>query len=65
MGKGIDRTEFVRKECPACKGNGYKPVGMTEELCECCGGFGLIEKEVPYKFDGPRTQAEIDAIFKE
>lgn len=50
-------------DCPACKGNGYVVEAGQELPCSECAGKGLLEKEVPYKFDGPRTKEEKAAIF--
>lgn len=53
MGKGIDRTQIVRIDCPECRGNGYtrKKGGVEEEMCVKCEGAGTLEKEIPYKFE--------------
>lgn len=63
---GIDRTEILRRDCPTCRGNGFvtKPTG--EESCAPCNGSGMIEKEVPYKFDtnGRRTPEELADIWE-
>lgn len=62
---GIDRTEILRRECPDCKTNGFIIVSGEEQPCTKCGGHGMIEKTVPYKFDGPREEEELDEIFAE
>ncbi len=53
MGKGLDRTQVVRIDCPECKGNGYvrEKGGTTESMCMKCEGAGTLEKEIPYKFE--------------
>lgn len=48
---GIDRKQFIRIDCPSCSGNGYVSSGMGESSCERCGGSGLLEKEIDYRFD--------------
>lgn len=53
----------MRRDCNACKGRGYQTKATGEEACEDCGGMGLLEKEVPYKFDGPRSKEEIAEAF--
>jgi len=58
-----DRTEFLRRDCSTCRGNGYVTVAGDETMCNDCGGSGIIEKEVPFKFDGKRTEEEINDIF--
>lgn len=66
MGSVLDRTEILRKQCPDCKSKGYViGQGGAETICATCGGGGSLEKEVPYKFDGERSQEELDEIFKE
>lgn len=65
MGKGIDRTEFLRRDCKACNGNGYLNRGGSEVPCPACDGAGYEEKEVPFKFDGARSQEEINDIWNE
>lgn len=63
MGKGVDRTEILRMDCPPCHGNGYIARNGGEEFCEDCGGTGMLEKEVPFKFDGERTVEEKAEAF--
>jgi DnaJ-class molecular chaperone len=65
MGKGLERTEILRKDCSSCNGNGYIDGPHGQEGCMACGGSGMIEKEVPFKFDGVRTQDEIDGIWND
>jgi RecJ-like exonuclease len=57
---GVDRTQILRRDCPSCQGKGYVVGSTGEAPCEACQGVGLLEKEVPYKFDtlGKRTQEE-------
>lgn len=62
---GIDRKEILRRDCPECKTKCFIIVNGEEQVCTLCSGYGVIEKEVPYKFDGPRDTEEIDAIFAE
>ena len=56
----LDRKQILRRDCPTCKGNGYVNTGTGETPCEPCGGSGMLEKEVPYRFDteGKRTPEE-------
>jgi DnaJ-class molecular chaperone len=63
MGSGLERTEIIRRDCKACFGNGYLNKGQGEVACEACGGAGQEEKEVPFKFDGQRTQEEKEALW--
>lgn len=63
MGKGIDRTEILRRDCPTCKGKGYVSQSGGESSCEPCGGAGLLEKEVPFKFDGSRSLEEVAELW--
>ncbi len=60
---GIDRTEFLRRDCPTCSGNGYTQKGTDQEFCTACGGSGALEKEVPFKFDGLRSKEELAEIW--
>lgn len=63
---GIDRKEILRIDCPTCHGNGYTGVvEVSEVVCERCGGSGMLEKEVPFKFDGERSAAELQEIWKD
>lgn len=62
---GLDRKEILRKDCGHCAGNGYTGREPDEQVCENCGGSGQVEKEVPFKFDGPRSQAEIEQAWRE
>lgn len=59
-----DRKEILRRDCPTCKGNGYVVAGGSETACSECGGAGLLEKEVDYKHDGPRTPEELAEIWE-
>lgn len=61
---GLDRTEVIRRDCPDCHGNGYKNVGGVESLCGMCGGAGVLEKEVPFKFDGKRSREETAELWE-
>lgn len=63
---GIDRTQVVRIDCTTCKGNGYVRNGAAESMCEKCGGGGVLEREVPYKFEthGVLTDEEKAEIFE-
>ncbi|MES2224973.1 MAG: hypothetical protein V4478_03225 [Patescibacteria group bacterium] len=66
MGKGLERTEILRKPCPQCKGHGYVTgQNGVESFCEYCMGSGTLEKEVPYKFDGERSAEEVKEIWEE
>ncbi len=50
----LNRTKILRRDCPRCKGNGYIEGPGGQEVCPeegGCGGSGLLEKEVPYKFE--------------
>ena len=48
-----DRQEIVRIDCPHCSGNGYKfQAGGSQELCEKCGGVGMLEKSMPWRPEG-------------
>lgn len=64
MGKGLDRTEFIRRDCPQCGGNGYVQGQGGEMACNHCGGAGFEEKEVPFKFDGERTEDELKDLWR-
>lgn len=64
MGKGLDRTEILRRDCRKCGGNGYTGIDPNEMPCDMCDGSGQEEKEVPFKFDGPRTSQEIREIWE-
>lgn len=58
---GIERKQILRRDCPGCRGNGYVTIsGGEERTCERCGGAGVLELEVDYKFDthGKRTREE-------
>lgn len=61
---GLDRTEFLRKDCRQCQGNGYLVTQSGETPCGGCESAGYVEVEVPFKFDGERTQEEIDSFFR-
>lgn len=63
---GLDRTQIIRIDCPTCKGNGYTTKAGQQEACEVCGGTGLREKEVEYKFDthGHHTREELAEAFE-
>lgn len=63
MGSGLNRTEILRKDCQHCNGNGYIITQSDERPCGNCDAIGYHEVEVPYKFDGDRTQDEIDSFF--
>lgn len=65
MSGGLDRKEYLRRDCSACAGAGHFVRGGEEVPCEACGGSGMEEKEVPFKFDGPRSQQEIEDIWNE
>jgi DnaJ-class molecular chaperone len=64
MGRPEDRREILRRDCHVCSGNGYILNQYGEAVCEQCGGSGMIEKTVDYKYDGERTEEEVDDIFK-
>jgi DnaJ-class molecular chaperone len=57
---GLDRKQTLRRDCGTCNGRGYKNSAAGEEMCDQCGGSGMLELEVPYKFDtdGKRTLEE-------
>ena len=63
---GIDRTQIVRIDCTNCRGTGHTAVGGVESLCEPCEGRGMLEREVPFKFEtnGRRTKEEIADVFQ-
>lgn len=63
MSRPEDRKEILRVDCPTCGGQGYTTNGSSEAPCDPCGGSGMLEKEVDYKFDGRRSKDEIDRIF--
>ena len=61
-----NRTEILRRDCPHCKGKGYTNGPAGEELCPegtGCGGVGMLEREVAFKFDGPRSPEELEEIW--
>lgn len=60
---GIDRQEILRIDCPTCFGNGYTGQGPSETMCNACGGSGMLERSVPFKFDGKRSKEEIATAF--
>lgn len=62
---GLDRVEILRRDCATCRGNGYVTKAAVEEMCSACSGSGTEEKEVPFKFDGVRTQDEINEIWNQ
>lgn len=47
----MDRTQTLRIDCPICKTRGYIESSQGQEMCTRCEGSGLLEKEVPYKFE--------------
>lgn len=63
MGRVENRKEFIRKDCSDCRGEGYRSISGTESVCDNCGGSGMLEKEVSYKYDGERTPDEIEEEF--
>lgn len=63
MSDGFLRKEILYRDCPTCRGNGYVVRGGSEEACDACGGKGLLEKEVEFKFDGPRSAEELAEIW--
>ncbi len=65
MSSADSRTEFLRRDCRTCHGNGYVTKGGQEENCDVCGGSGMEEKEVAFKFDGPRTKDEIEDLWND
>jgi len=42
---------------------GYTGSAGGEQACDSCGGSGMVEKEVPFKFDGPRSEEEIQELW--
>ncbi len=48
---GVDRKQILRIDCRACHGNGYVRSATGETDCLACGGSGIEEKEVDYKFE--------------
>ena len=62
-GRGLNRTEILRRECTGCRGNGYRVINGVEQTCETCEGRGEEHKEVPYKFDGRRSPEEIEEAW--
>lgn len=63
---GIDRKQTLRIDCNNCHGNGYIRAGGGEESCVVCEGRGVIEKEVPYKFEtnGKWDREELADVFE-
>lgn len=55
----LDRVQFLRIDCPTCKGKGYTLKGLQETFCETCGGSGSLEKEVGYRHE-TRGEYSID-----
>lgn len=48
---GIDRMQTLRIDCPDCVSKGYIQKGAEQELCQRCGGSGMLERDVPFKFE--------------
>ena len=48
---GIDRQQILRIDCNTCKGRGYVSGPEGERVCGSCEGRGVMEKEVPFKFE--------------
>lgn len=63
---GIDRTQYLRIDCPSCRGKGYVQTATGEESCGKCDGSGLLEKEVPFKFEsnGKWDREDIAEVFE-
>lgn len=62
MGKGVERTQILRRDCPTCFGRGYVVKGVEQSECPTCTGLGMLEKEVDYKFEtGGRWSKEEEA----
>lgn len=66
MSGGIDRQQTLRIDCIDCKGNGYVQKGAEQEMCKRCDGSGLLERDVPFKFEtnGVWDRDEIANIFE-
>lgn len=66
MGKGIERTQILRRDCDVCRGRGYTEKAGNQTQCDKCDGSGLLEKEVPYKFEtkGEWTPEETAEAFE-
>jgi len=58
MGRAEDRKEWVRADCPQCRGNGYTGGDADQQVCDRCVGSGMLEQEVDFKYDGPRSIEE-------
>lgn len=66
--KALKRVEILRRDCRACGGKGWVGTqGVSEQLCETCGGSGQEEKEVPFRFDQtrPLSREDINEIWGE
>lgn len=63
---GIERVQILRIDCSTCKGRGYETVTTGERACSACEGRGVIEKEVPYKFEsnGRWEKDELAEVFE-
>lgn len=63
---GIDRTQILRIDCRACHSKGYVMTSTGETSCNACGGTGMEEREVPYKFEsqGKWTKEETAQAFE-
>lgn len=66
--KALSRKEILRRDCKSCRGNGWVGTqGVSENLCETCGGNGMEEREVPFRFDQtrPLSREDINEIWGE
>lgn len=63
--KGLDRKQIIRMDCPTCTARGYVVSNGSETSCEACGGSGLREKEIPFKFEtnGKLSKEELAQEF--
>jgi len=66
MSDGINRQQILRIDCMVCKTRGYIVENNQETTCPKCGGSGVLEKEVPFKFEsqGRWDKDEIAEAFE-
>lgn len=66
--KALNRKEILRRDCRVCNGKGWTGAqGVNETFCETCGGSGMEEKEVPFRFDQtrPLSAEDINEVWGE